>query len=129
MELSLALKRILITLLKIWTGYLPSSGLPIRLVRNLNHPKPKKEKRKEKKKKGNKRRITASDNRRKRACVIFSPLVGTTLENDYEPETYGMLQLESIEEETLSLFTSTTDKACLPVIYCIPTVFLEKLLS
>ena len=59
------------------------------------------------------RRITASDNRRKRACVIFRSLGRTPLENDYEPEIYGILQLQSIEEETVSLFTSKTDKACL----------------
>ena len=42
MRLSLAFKRMLVTLLKIWTGYLPSTGLPIRLVENLNHQKPEK---------------------------------------------------------------------------------------
>jgi len=59
-------------------------------------------KRKERKKKGNKRRIRASDNRRKRAGVMCRFLGGTPLENDYEPEIYGILQLQSIEEETLS---------------------------
>jgi len=90
-SLTYALRRMLITLLKVWTGYLPSTGLPIEA-----------RKKKEQKKKENKRRITASDNRRKRACVIFSSLSGTSLENDYEPEIYGILQLQSIEEETLS---------------------------
>ena len=103
-EIKSALRRMLITLLEIWTGYLPSTGLPIRLVRNLNQQKP--EKKKEQKKKGNKRRITASDNRGKRACVIFRSMEGTPLENDYEPEVYGILQLQSIEGETLLLICS-----------------------
>ena len=46
--------------------YLPNTGLPIRLVRNLNQQKPKKGQ----KKKGNKRRITASDNRRKTGTCV-----------------------------------------------------------
>ena len=117
----------LITLLKIWTGYLPSTGL-LRLVQNLSHQKP--EKKKKQKKKGNKRRITASDKRRKRARVICRYLGGTPLENDCEPEIYGILQLQSIEEETCFLICSPqkrTKLAC--VIDCIPTVFLEKLLN
>ena len=56
-------------------------------------------KKKKQRKRGNKRRITASVNRRKRACVIFRSLGGTPLENDYEPEIYGILQLQSIDEE------------------------------
>ena len=52
-------------------------------------------KKREQKKKGNNRRITASDNRRKRAGVICRSLGGTPLENDYEPEICGILQLQS----------------------------------
>ena len=52
-------------------------------------------KKKKKEKKGTKRRITASDNRRKRARVICRSLGGTPLENDYEPEICGILQLQS----------------------------------
>jgi len=80
------------------------------LAQNLNHQKP--EKRRNRKRRGT-RRITASDNRRKRACDIFSSLGGTPLENDNELEIYGILQLQWIEEETLSLFTPKMDKACL----------------
>ena len=87
-------------------------------------------KKKKQKKKGNKGRMTASDNRRKRACVIFRSLGGTPLENDYELEIYGILQLQSIDEESLSLIRSPQKGTNLVrVIYCIPTVFLEKLLS
>jgi len=63
-------------------------------------------KKKEQKKKGNKGRITTSDNRGKSTCVIFRSLGGTPLENDDEPEIYGILQLQWIEEETLSQICS-----------------------
>ena len=31
----------------------------------------------------------------------------------YEPDIYGIQQIDSVDEETLLLFTSKTDKACL----------------
>ena len=58
-------------------------------------------KRKEQRKKSKNRRLNASNNRRKRACIIFRFLGG-------EP-----VELDSVDEETLLLFTSKTDKACL----------------
>jgi len=63
-----AVKRMLITkLLTIWTAFPPSTGLPVRLAQNLN----RQIKKRKTKQKGNKGRITASDNRRKRASFIF----------------------------------------------------------
>ena len=96
MRLRLALKRILITLLKIWTGYLVSTGLP------GSKSKPSEaRKKKEQKKKGNKRKITASDNRRKRPRVSFRFQGGTPLESDRGGNF------------VFNLFTSERDEACL----------------
>ena len=35
------------------------------------------------------------------------------INNDYNPPIYGILQVEEIDYDTLSLFSSGTDKACL----------------
>ena len=40
-------------------------------------------------------------------------LRGSPIDNEYDPLMYGIQQVEGIDYETLSLFTSTTDKACL----------------
>ena len=56
--------------------------------------------------------MNASNNRRKRACIIFRSL-GEPVELCYEPDIYGIPQIDSVDEETLLLFTSKTDKACL----------------
>ena len=96
MTLSLALRRMLVTLLKNWTGYLPSTGLPIRLVRKLNYHKP--EKRRETRE-GLQLQLTEG-----KEHVIVRSLGGTPV---HEPEIYGILQLQSIEEETIPLI-------CLP---------------
>ena len=58
-------------------------------------------------------RLNASNNRRKRACIIFRSLGGEPVELCYEPDIYGIQQIDSVDEETLLLFTSKTDKACL----------------
>ena len=60
-------------------------------------------KRKEQRKKSKNRRLKASNNRRKRACIIFRSL----------GHIYGILQIDSVDEETLLFVTSKTDKACL----------------
>ena len=71
-------------------------------------------KRKEQKKKKSKnRRLNASNNRRKRACIIFRSLGGQPGELCYEPHIYGTQQIDSVDEETLLLFTSKTGIACL----------------
>ena len=71
-------------------------------------------KRKEQRKKKSKnRKLNASNNRRKRACIIFRSLGGELVELCYEPDIYGFQQIDSVDEETLLLFTSRTDKACL----------------
>ena len=38
--------------------------------------------------------------------------------NCYEPDIYGIQQIDSVDEETLLLFTSKTDKACLRDSHC-----------
>ena len=72
-------------------------------------------KRNEQRKKSKNRRLNASNNRRKRACIIFRSLGGEPVElcYDHEPEMYGIQQIDSVDEETLLLFTLKTDKACL----------------
>ena len=65
------------------------------------------------KKKSKNRRLNASNNRRKRACIIFRSLGGEPVELCYEPHIYAIQQIDSVDEETLLLFTSKTDKACL----------------
>ena len=70
-------------------------------------------KRKEQRKKSKNRRLNASNNKRKRACIIFRSLGGEPVGLCYEPDIYGSQQIDSVDEETLLLFTSKTDKACL----------------
>ena len=70
-------------------------------------------KRKESSAKTKRRKIHAAEARQKRACFIFLSLGGSPIDNEYDPLMYGFQQVEGIDYETLSLFTSTTDKACL----------------
>ena len=67
-------------------------------------------KRKEQRKKSKNRRLNASNNKRKRACIIFRSLGGEPVELCYQPDRYGIQQIDSVDEETLLLFTSRTDK-------------------
>ena len=82
------------------------------LAQNLKLLKPERERSRENIESKN-RRLNASNNRRKRACVIFRSLGGKPVELCYEPHIYGIEQIDSVDEETLLLFTSKTDKACL----------------
>ena len=81
------------------------------LAQNPKFREPERERSREKKSKN--RRLDASNNRRKRACIIFRSLGGEPVELCYEPEMYEIQQIDSVGEETLLLFTSKTDKACL----------------
>ena len=56
-------------------------------------------KRKEQRKKSKNRGLNASNNRRKRACIIFRSLGGEPVELCYEPEMYGIQQIDSVDEE------------------------------
>jgi len=47
-----------------------------------------------------------------RASVIFLSLGETTVDGEYEPEKYGVPQIENVDLDVLGLFTSRTDKAC-----------------
>ena len=66
-------------------------------------------------KRGNeeKRKLTAFENRRKRGCLIFRSLGEVLLVEDFESDIFGIPQVETVDCETLHLFTSKTDKACL----------------
>ena len=60
------------------------------------------------------RKVHAAEARKKTACFIFLSLGGSPIDNEYDPLMYGIQQVEGIDYyETLSLVTSTTDKACL----------------
>ena len=50
------------------------------------------------------------ENRKSRASVIFLSLGETP---EYEPEKYGVPQIDNVDLDVLGLFTSRTDKACL----------------
>ena len=73
----------------------------------------KSRKKKEQKKKREKKRIAASESRRTRTCIIFRSLGGEPIDDNYETEACGIPQLETVDLETLSLFKSRTDLACL----------------
>ena len=51
--------------------------------------------------------------RGKAAVSLRSGTGNQSVELCYEPEMYGIQQIDSVDEETLLLFTSKTDKACL----------------
>ena len=53
------------------------------------------------------------ENRKSRASVIFLSLGETPVDGEYEPEKYGVPQIDNVDLDVLGLFTSRTDKACL----------------
>ena len=72
----------------------------------------KSRRKKEDKRKARKRSSLAVENRKSRASVIFLSL-GETPVDEYEPEKYGVPQIDNVDLDVLGLFTSRTDKACL----------------
>jgi len=70
-------------------------------------------KRKEQRKKVGKTKLAACENRRKKACLIFRSLGGAPLAGVFAPDIFGISQLETVDCETLHLFSSKTDNACL----------------
>ena len=70
-------------------------------------------KKKKNRKKSEHRKKTASEHRKRRACIIFQSLGGSPVDWEYNPEIFGILQIDNIDQETLLLFTSHTDKSCL----------------
>ena len=53
------------------------------------------------------------ENRKSRSSVIFLSLGGTPVDGEYEPEKYGVRQIDNVDLDVLGLFTFRTDKACL----------------
>ena len=51
--------------------------------------------------------------RKRRACIIFQSLGGSPVDCEYNPEIFGIPQIDNIDQEILLLFTSHTDKSCL----------------
>ena len=74
---------------------------------------PQSRKKKESSAKVKRRKIRATEARKNRACFIFLSLGGSPINNEYDPSIYGIQQVEEIDYDTLSLFSSGTDKACL----------------
>jgi len=72
----------------------------------------KSRRKKEDKRKARKRSSLAVENRKSRASVIFLSL-GETPVDEYEPEKYGVPQIDNVDLDVLGLFTSRTVKACL----------------
>ena len=70
-------------------------------------------KKKENRKKSDHRKKTASEHRKRRACIIFQSLGGSPVDWEYNPKIFGIPQIDNIDQETLLLFTSHTDKSCL----------------
>ena len=54
-----------------------------------------------------------SEHRKRRACIIFQSLGGSPVDWEYNPEIFGIPQIDNIDQETSLLFTSHTDKSCL----------------
>ena len=75
--------------------------------------KASKSRKKKEPKKTREKRIAASESRRTRTCIIFRSLGGELIDDNYETEACGIPQLETVDLETLSLFKSRTDLACL----------------
>ena len=48
-----------------------------------------------------------------RTCIIFRSLGGEPIDDNYETKVCGIPQLETVDLQTLSLFKSRTDLACL----------------
>ena len=53
------------------------------------------------------------ENRKNRASVIFLLLGEAPFDGEYEPEKYGVPQIDNVDLDVLGLFTCRTDKACL----------------
>ena len=70
-------------------------------------------KKNENRKKSEHLKKTASDHRKRSACIIFQSLGGSPVDWEYNPEIFGIPQIDNIDQETLLLFTSHTDKSCL----------------
>lgn len=102
MGLNLAMEKVLITLSKIGGQDLDRESAnywAIYKIGSKSEPSVAR-KNKEQKVKGNKRRIAAPENRRKRPRIIFRFYDGTPLENVCKQEICGILQLHSTEGET-----------------------------
>ena len=62
----------------------------------------------------NRRKIHVTEARKKREPVSYFCLWGgSAIDNEYDPLMYGVQQVEGIDYETLSLFTSARNKTCL----------------
>ena len=71
------------------------------------------ERKRKNRKKSEHRKKAASEHRKRRVCIIFQSLGGSPVDWEYNPEIFGIPQIDNIDQETLLLFTSHTDKSYL----------------
>ena len=108
---SLVLKRMCYILLKTWKGWWLNIRRHIKLAPSPQHVKQEKGKRGEKKK-GKEEARNLWKQKKKR--MPYFPFSGRSpLAEDFAPDIFGISQLETVDCETLHLFISKTDKACL----------------
>ena len=108
----LALTRLCYMLLRTWTEWWLNIRRHIKLAPSPQHLKQEKGKTREKK--GGKRNLVDCENIRKGACLIFRSLGGDRPPaEDFEPDILGIPRQETVDHETLHLFASKTDTACL----------------
>ena len=50
--------------------------------------------------------LTASEHRKRRACIIFQSLGGSPVDWEFNPEIFGIPQIDNIDQETLLLFSA-----------------------
>ena len=100
----LALKRVCYILFSTWTEWWLNIRRHIKLAPSPQTSEARKRK-EQRRWKEEKRNLTACENRRKRACPVFHSLRGVPLAKDFEPDIFGILQLETVDCETLHLFT------------------------
>ena len=113
----LALKRVCYILFRTWTEWWlnirPSYKASYELAPSPQTSEARKRK-EQRRWKEERRNFTACENRRKRACPVFhSPGRSTPCKGLWAGPIFGILQLETVDCETLHLFTPKTDKACL----------------
>ena len=58
-------------------------------------------KKKENRKKSEHRKKTASEHRKRRVCIILQSLGGSPVDWEYNPEIFGIPQIDNIDQETL----------------------------
>ena len=76
-------------------------------------------KKKENRKKSEHRKKTASEHRKRRACIIFQSLGGSPVDWEYNLEIFGIPQIDNIDQENYyclhHIRTNLVSGTCFPV--------------